>query len=43
MHVYYKKIYTDKDFYTLDHASNMLIFKKNGDFSVRFPQVRVKA
>ncbi len=32
MHVYYKKIYTDKDFYTLDHASNMLIFKKNGDF-----------
>ena len=32
MHVYYKKIYTDEDFYTLDHASNMLIFKKNGDF-----------
>ena len=32
MHVYYKKIYLDDDFYTLDHASQLLIFKKGGDF-----------
>ena len=32
MHVYYKKIYIDENFYTLDHASNLLVFKKNGDF-----------
>ena len=32
MHVYYKKIYIDETFYTLDHTSNLLVFKKNGDF-----------
>ena len=32
MHVYYKKIYVDKNYYTLDHSSNMLVFKKNGKF-----------
>ena len=32
MHVYYKKIYIDESFYTLDHTSNLLVFKKNGDF-----------
>ena len=28
MHVYYKKIYIDENFYTLDHTSNLLVFKK---------------
>ena len=32
MHVYYKKIYIDKDFYTLDHSSQLFIFKKRGEF-----------
>ncbi|MEC6997710.1 MAG: SCO family protein [Pseudomonadota bacterium] len=32
MHVYYKKIYIDESFYTLDHTSNLLVFKKNGNF-----------
>ena len=32
MHVYYEKIFIDKDFYTLDHSSQMYIFEKNGKF-----------
>ena len=32
MHVYYKKITLDKDFYTLDHSSQIFIFKKSGKF-----------
>ena len=32
MHVYYKKIYIDENYYTLDHSSNMLVFKKGGNF-----------
>ncbi len=32
MHVYYEKIFISKDFYTLDHSSQMYIFKKSGKF-----------
>tara|TARA_Y100001968_G_C19282171_1_gene679809 strand:- start:388 stop:969 length:582 start_codon:yes stop_codon:yes gene_type:complete len=32
MHVYYEKIYLDENFYTLDHSSQIFIFKKKGDF-----------
>ena len=32
MHVYYKKVFISKDFYTLDHSSQLYIFKKNGNF-----------
>lgn len=32
MHVYYEKIFIDKEFYTLDHSSQMYIFEKNGKF-----------
>ena len=32
MHVYYKKVFISKDFYTLDHSSQIFIFKKNGNF-----------
>ena len=32
MHVYYEKVFIDKEFYTLDHSSQMYIFEKNGKF-----------
>ncbi len=32
MHVYYKKVFIDKEYYTLDHSSQMYIFEKNGKF-----------
>ena len=32
MHVYYEKVFISKDFYTLDHSSQMYIFKKGGKF-----------
>ena len=32
MHVYYEKVFISKDFYTLDHSSQMYIFKKSGKF-----------
>ena len=35
MHVYYEKVFISKDFYTLDHSSQMYIFKKSGKFLVQ--------
>jgi protein SCO1/2 len=32
MHVYYEKVFIDKEYYTLDHSSQMYIFEKNGKF-----------
>ena len=32
MHVYYEKVFISKDFYTLDHSSQMYIFEKSGKF-----------
>ena len=32
MHVYYEKVVISKDFYTLDHSSQMYIFEKKGRF-----------
>ena len=32
MHVYYKKVFIDKEYYTLDHSSQMYIFEKKGKF-----------
>ena len=32
MHVYYKKVFIEKDLYTLDHSSQLYLFEKNGKF-----------
>ncbi len=32
MYIYYEKVYLEDDFYTLDHSSQLYIFKKNGVF-----------
>ncbi|MDC3024551.1 SCO family protein [Alphaproteobacteria bacterium] len=32
MHVYYKKVFIEKDLYTMDHSSQLYLFEKNGKF-----------
>ena len=32
MHVYYEKVFIDKEFYTMDHSSQLYLFEKKGKF-----------